>query len=98
MTPEGKVRAPVLRWAKKHGVLHIRMHMGRGASAGWPDDLFIKDRRSVWIEFKRPLKSPTPLQTRRIKELRAQGMVAGWHDNADTVIRELAYIFGLPTL
>lgn len=98
MTPEGKVRAPVLRWAKKHGVLHIRMHMGRGASAGWPDDLFIKDGRAVWIEFKRPGKAPTPLQTRRIEELRAAKAKAGWHDSADAAISELGYIFGLPIL
>ena len=96
MTPEGKVRAPVLRWAKKHGVLHIRMHMGRGASAGWPDDLFIKDGVAVWIEFKRPLETPTPLQTRRIKELRAHGVYAGWFDDASVATAGLSALFRLP--
>jgi len=95
MTPEAKVRNPVVKWAKAHGILHIRMHMGRGTAAGWPDDLFIKDGVVVLIEFKRPGKAPTPLQWRRLTMLAQAGMRSFTYDDAEAAILRLRVEFKL---
>lgn len=41
---------------------------------GYPDRLFFKDGRYVWIEFKRPKARLRKLQTQRRKEMRDLGM------------------------
>lgn len=84
MTPEARVRNPVVKFAKQQGCGHIRMSFLPGAKAGYPDDQFlIPGGRPLFWEFKRPGKEPTPLQYERIRELRSLGYDAGWSDNSD---------------
>ena len=64
-TTEKEVRDACIKWAKSKGWLHIRLHFGKGAARGWPDDVFIRDGRHVWVEFKRPGAKPTKLQELR---------------------------------
>ena len=75
MTPEGRILARVKKTAKLLGLGVLRMHMGAGVEAGWPDTLILgPGRRVLWIETKRPKeKHMRPLQDHRAKELRALG-------------------------
>lgn len=93
MTPENKVRAPVLKFAKRSGIGHIRLAFRRGATSGWPDDLFLFSRgRAVFIEFKRLGKKPTPLQQHKLETARELGFTAEWFDNSDAARAFLASI------
>lgn len=85
-TPEARVRDPVVAWAKTHGILHIRMHMGRGARIGWPDDLFIKGGVVVAVEFKAPSRTPRRIQEHRIRQLKEHGLAAAWFDDSAAAI------------
>lgn len=89
-TPEAKVRDPVVKWAKENGIGHVRMSFRPGTRQGVPDDLFLIPRgNAVWIEFKRPGKAPTPLQSRRIEELQSLGFFAAAFDNTADAIKWL---------
>lgn len=98
-TPESKVRDPVVKWAKAHGIMHIRMSFRPGVRVGVPDDLFLWKRlpgeRSgvpAFIEFKRPGKEPTQIQYARLAALQAQGYLAVWFDDADRAIAWLSRV------
>jgi hypothetical protein len=67
---ESRIEARAVKQARKLGWLVFKMGQW---SAGWPDRLFMRSDRYVWIEFKRPGKEPTPLQAKRHEELRQQG-------------------------
>lgn len=87
-TPEAKVRDPCLLAAKRAGVLHKRMHFGRGAAAGWPDDLFVfEGGRHLWVEFKRPGGSAAPLQEEVHRVLRGFG--------GDVIVIDDVAVFGI---
>lgn len=64
---------------------------GMGAS-GVPDRICCYRTMFVAIEVKRPGKLPTPIQNRRIAEIKARGGIAIWGD-AEKVIRELKCLF-----
>ena len=71
---EADIRAGVVPFAKKLGVIHIRMHFGGGATAGYPDDLFLfPNGVSLWVEFKRPGREADPLQVMRMGQLMDMG-------------------------
>jgi len=50
------------------------------SNRGVPDRIFLKDR-VVFIEFKVPGKSPTPLQQHEIDEINKHGGTAYWITN-----------------
>lgn len=75
---ERDVRDPCVKWAKDHGWLHIRLHFGRGAARGWPDDIFVKRSRVVFVEFKRPNERPTKIQDLRGQTLLENGADYFW--------------------
>lgn len=87
---EKQVRDACLRLAEKRGVLHKRMHFGRGAAAGWPDDLFLDNGRSLWVEFKGTGKQATPLQQEVHKQMRGRGAMVYVIDNLDDFAVALA--------
>lgn len=91
-TPEGKVRDPVVKWAKDRGIGHIRMAFRPGVRRGTPDDQFlVPGGISVFIEFKRLGKEPTPQQMDRITTMRRLGFIAVWTDNATDGIAAIAH-------
>lgn len=94
-TPENRVRRPVINWAAKNGVLHIRLHFGRGAAVGWPDDVFVYGGKVVFFEFKAPGKTPKNIQHFRMNELVEHGAIATWSDNKEDAIAFLKKEFGL---
>lgn len=96
MTPEAKVRNPVVRWAKANGILHLRLTMRAGTSSGWPDDVFIYRGVVAFVEFKRPHGTPTKLQQRRMREIDARDVPVCWFDNADQACAFLRAQFKMP--
>ena len=95
MTPEAKVRNPVVQWAKLQGIGHIRMSFRPGVTSGWPDDLFLlPGGKAYFIEFKRPGKEPTPLQWSKLEKARELGFAADWFDDSDKACRSLASAMG----
>lgn len=89
-TPEAKVRDPVVKWAKKNGVGHVRMTFRAGVRQGTPDDLFLfPGGVCCWVEFKRPGKVPTELQAHRIQKLREYGFWAVWFSDSAIAIAYL---------
>lgn len=98
-TPEGKVRDPVVAWAKQNGFLHFRMSFRPGVRQGTPDDLFIAPGGlHVWVEFKRDGKEPTPLQMHRLDTLIAHGVAAFWANDKDDAIAALQRVLNMATL
>jgi Holliday junction resolvase len=64
---------------------------GMGKS-GAPDRVCCYRTMFIGIEVKRPGKEPTPVQERRMAEIKARGGIAIWGD-AEKVIRELKCLF-----
>jgi len=99
MTPEAKVRNPVVKWARQQGWMHVRMAFRPGVAAGIPDDFFmLPGGRAVFIEFKAPGKTPTPLQYSKLRKANELGFHADWFDNADTARAFLAYAMATPAV
>ena len=85
---EKDIEKKVCDWAKKNGILPIKFTpMGE---AGWPDRIFIRNGKAVFIEFKAPGKHTRPLQDARIRALQLQKMSVGVYDNVDHAIEFLA--------
>jgi len=53
------------------------------AMAGVPDRMFIRDGRVVYIEIKRPGNKPTPLQAKRMADMRTHGAEVHWVDSVE---------------
>jgi len=82
-TPEAKVRDPVIKYAERLGIVHIRLYFGPGMHTGWPDDIFLlPGGRPLFIEFKRAGRPPTKKQMYRIKQLRELGYRVLWTDDS----------------
>jgi hypothetical protein len=83
-TPESKVRDPVVKWAKAHGIEHQRMSFARGVKRAFPDDCFlVPGGRPFFVEFKAPGEEPTALQTYRGCRLLELGYDVCWTDSTD---------------
>ena len=93
-TPEGYVRDDVDKWLKAIGVYFIKpMTFGYGGS-GCPDRVCCFNGRFAGIEIKREGKLPTPIQNRRMAEIRKSGGIAVWGDSAPMIIEKLKEAFG----
>jgi len=91
-TPEAKVRDPVIKYAERLGIVHIRLYFGPGMHTGWPDDIFlIYDGKPLFMEFKAPGKEPTKKQLYRLKTLWSLGYCAEWVDNPDVGRQHLLF-------
>lgn len=67
---------------------------GMGQS-GVPDIVACYRTMFIAVEVKRPGKKPTPIQERRMTEIKARGGIAIWGDAAK-VIHELKCMFPTP--
>jgi hypothetical protein len=73
-TPEGKIQAAVVKYAKGLGFLAKRNYNAPGAETGWPDtEFFLPGAVTLFFEFKRLGEEPTKLQAHRISQLRELG-------------------------
>lgn len=80
--PEGKIQDAVTKYARFRGILVKKQEVGRYfIGSGWPDVImfgrarFGVDAHTVFMEFKAPGKSLTPLQEKRKKEIQALGFM-----------------------
>ncbi len=84
MASEAYIQAEAIKVAKKLGAIHIRMVFRPGLRRGWPDVLFIfPGGKNCWIEFKATGKEATPLQDRRITELKEKKQLVFVCDSID---------------
>jgi hypothetical protein len=95
MTPEGKLKAKLVKWATERGIQSIRFAFRPGVTVGWPDTMFlVPGGRGLFIELKAPGKRPTPIQHHRLETLRELGYAAIWTDNADTARAAITHAMG----
>lgn len=79
------VEIPVLRWARRRGILVLKLNLM--GNCGYPDTLYLfQYPRMAFLEFKRYGAEPTDLQLERLTELRALGYAAHWCDNVAEAI------------
>lgn len=77
---ERKVEKECCDYAKWRGCLALKMDPRR--HIGIPDRLFVlPNGRTLWVEFKRPGKTPTEIQWARIIKLQKLGQSADWFDD-----------------
>lgn len=96
---EAQVIAAAQRYAKKTGIISIRMVFRAGPSSGWPDFLYlIPGGRPLFIEYKAPGNKPTPLQAHKIETLKGLGYDVMVADTADKAIEALAARMGSTSL
>lgn len=69
--PEATEERAANKIAKERGWLCEKV---QGYRNGWPDRLYVKNGRHVWVEWKRDNKDPTEQQELRHKEMREAGM------------------------
>jgi hypothetical protein len=87
---EADIEIPVVYYAECRGCMVLKLNVtGR---KGWPDRLFIaRDKRMMFVEFKRPGGKPRRLQEHIIKQLNAAGHWVVVIDNVEAgkkLIRE----------
>ncbi len=86
--PEKAIEDKVVKWANKEGWLALKFTPH--GDVGWPDRIFVSPRGAhCWIEFKAPGKLPTPLQSKRIEQMRSNGAFVKWFNNAADAINWL---------
>ena len=84
---ESQIEKEVCAWAKIHGIQAVKFTpMGE---VGWPDRIFLKDGKAIFIEFKRSGQLARPLQQHRLNVLVTNGFKAEVHDNVQTAIEFL---------
>lgn len=81
--PEATEERAANKIAERRGWLCEKV---QGYRNGWPDRLYVKAGRHVWVEWKRDGKPPTPQQALRHDEMREAGMeVHVWHNRRDAL-------------
>lgn len=75
------VEKPAIDYAYTRGWWHTKV--GAITRNSQPDDLFVRDGRYLWIEFKKPGESPTTQQLKRHKDMRRHGMDVRWTDSLE---------------
>ena len=93
-TPEKKVEQKAKRWARDHGWYARKFTSPSQRSV--PDDLFLKDGKVIFIEFKREGETPTPAQWVEIDTIRKNGGHADWADDAEIAIAILRGFVSIP--
>lgn len=65
--------------AKSHGWLSYKFTSPQ--NSGVPDRLFIRNGKTIFVEFKRLGETPRPLQAKVISDMRSHGAVVHVIDN-----------------
>lgn len=69
MSRESDIQSDVVAYARSYGIIAKKLNFGEG----WPDFLFVYKGSVLFIEFKAPGESLSPLQQEIIHLLREQG-------------------------
>lgn len=88
MSPEGFEKKAISKHLDKLGCFYFKPAMNGFGKSGVPDIVVCLDGYFIGIEVKRENKKPTPIQERRMAEIRKAGGVAFW-GTAAKVIFEL---------
>ncbi len=84
---ESKIEREVVKYAERNGWLAIKLNSG--GNRGKPDRLFLKDGRTVFIEFKATGKPLQKLQKYWKEQIEARGHTVHVVDNRADGLRVL---------
>jgi Holliday junction resolvase len=87
-TPEGYEKDDICKWLYASGYWFFKPAMNGFGKSGVPDIVACIEGKFVTVEVKREGKEPTPIQERRMAEIRKAGGAAFW-GTAAKVIFEL---------
>lgn len=76
---EIEIEEPACAFAEMRGWMQTKFVTPSGRA--WPDRIFIRKGRVIFIEFKRPGEEPTVTQLRRHRQIREHGVEVFWTDN-----------------
>lgn len=91
-SPESFEKAKIREHLKAINAWCFTPFMAGMGQSGVPDIVCCYHAMFIAIEVKRPGKAPTPIQERRMAEIKARGGIALWGD-AEKVIAELQFLF-----
>ena len=77
-TPEAYEKAEICKYLDSIGAWYFKPMMAGFGKAGVPDIIVCWHGLFIGIEVKREGKEPTPLQERRMKEIRTMGGITIW--------------------
>jgi Holliday junction resolvase len=91
MTPEGKVKAKVVRVLKELGIYHFTPQTGGYGRSGIPDLICCYNSQFIGIECKAGKNKPTPLQESEMHRIRRAGGLTYVinEENVDQLKKEL---------
>lgn len=78
VTEAKTIERPATKRARAAGWIAIKIGF-----EGWPDHLYIKGGRYVWIEYKTPWGVEAPLQRNKIRKLTEAGCEAYFVDSVE---------------
>lgn len=84
---ESDIEGPAHDFARSRGWFAEKIRCA--GRRGFPDHYFVRNGRTILIEFKRPGKYPRVQQEKRIAELRAHGAEVFVVDTLDQAVRIL---------
>jgi hypothetical protein len=91
MAYESDIQSDVVAYARSYGIIAKKLSFGEG----WPDFLFVFSGRVLFVEFKAPGETTSPLQEEIIRLLREQGATVHIVDDVSLGKRVLHSYFGL---
>ena len=91
MTPEGHEKKTIKKYLDSIGAWHFSPSMTGFGKAGVPDIIVCLNGKFIGIEVKREGKEPTPLQNKRMEEIKYAGGGALW-GTAERVIGALKFL------
>lgn len=81
---ESRLTAQIMSYARKYGCFVVKWHMTAYGSGGMPDVYILVPLEPyaipVHIEVKTPGNTPTPRQSKVLRDLRKGGAVSFWTD------------------
>ena len=87
---ESTLTAQIMRYARARGCFAVKWHMTVYGSGGMPDIYILVPLEPyaipMHIEVKTPGNTPTPRQSKVLRDLRKSGAVAFWTDNLCEVV------------
>ena len=89
---ESQIEKPVVELAESHGWFVRKSNWLQ--VKGCPDRFFAKDKRIVFIEFKRPGDKARAQQVREINKMKSAGIEVHVIDNIETALKVLGIEYG----
>lgn len=91
MAAESRLQTDAVAFARSYSIISKKLSFGEG----WPDYIFIGKGRVLFVEFKAPGESPSPLQNAIILSLRREGIPVLLCKNLEYFKSQLRTFFNL---